>query len=126
MWLDKLDGRERVSDESVVDIISTNILGMLDKGESVFLTGMVEELRLSGLAEEIQQRISELKLGFGTDILNSAVTLQNLQQYDKVILVELRRQANLREIEKEIEIVRNMKKDVLGYIIIDAYKNIDN
>ena len=119
MWLDRLEGREIVSDESVVDIISANILGMLNKGESVFLTGMVEEPRLSGLAEEIQQRLSELKLGFGTDILYSAVTLKNLQQYDTVILVESRRKTKLREIKKEVELVRNMKKQMLGYIIIN-------
>lgn len=126
LWLDKLEGRELVSDELIVDIISANILGMLNKGESVYLTGMVEEPRLSGLAGEIQERLSDLKLGFGSDILHSVVTLQNLQHYDTVILVELRRHANLREIEKEIEIVRNMKKDVLGYIVMDAYKNIAN
>ncbi|WP_349666722.1 hypothetical protein [Lacrimispora sp.] len=126
LWLDRLEGRELVSDEIILDIISANILGMLNKGESVYLTGMVEEPRLSDLAREIQERLSDLKLGFGTDILHSVVALQNLQHYDTVILVELRRHANLREIEKEIEIVRNMKKDVLGYIVMDAYKNIDN
>lgn len=124
MWLDRLYGREIVSDELIVDIISANIRGILNKGDTVFLTGMVEERRLSDLAEKIQQRLSELKLGFGNDLLHSAVTLQDLQQYDAVILVELRRQTKLREIEKEIEIVRNMKKNVLGYIIMDP--NIQN
>lgn len=119
MWLDRLEGREIVSDESVVEIISANIIGMLNKGESVFLTGMVEETRLSDLAEKIQQRLSELKLGFGNDILRSAASLQNLQKYDTVILVESRRLTKIREIEKEIEIVRNMKKEVLGYIVMD-------
>jgi capsular polysaccharide biosynthesis protein len=122
VWLDKLEGGEIVSDESVVDIISANILGMINKGESVFLTGMVEETRLAGLAEKIQQRLSELKLGFGTDILHSAASLQSLQQYDTVILVETRRQTKLGKIEKEIEIVHNMKKDVLGYIVMDPNK----
>jgi hypothetical protein len=122
VWLDKLEGREIVSDESVVDVISANILGMINKGESVFLTGMVEETRLAGLAEKIQQRLSEIKLGFGTDILHSAASLKNLQQYDTIILVESRRQTKLRAIEKEIEIVRNMKKEVLGYIVMDPNK----
>lgn len=122
MWLDRLEGREVVSDNSVVDIISANIIGMLNKGESVFLTGMVEETRLADLAEKIQQRLSELKLGFGTDILRNAVSLQNLQKYNTVILVESRRQTKIREIEKEIEIVRNMKKEVLGYIVMDPNK----
>lgn len=122
LWLDRLEGREIVSNEAVVDLISANILGMLNKGESVFLTGMLDENQLSALAEDIQHRLSEFKLGFGVDILHSAVSLQNLQQYDTVILVESRRQTKLREIEKEIEIVRNMRKSVLGYIVMDPDK----
>lgn len=122
IWLDRLEGRKIISDETVVDIISANILGMINKGESVFLTGMVEEARLANLTEKLQQRLSEVKLVFGTDILYSAVSLQNLQQYDTVIFVESRRQTKLREIEKEIEVVRNMKKEILGYIVINPTK----
>lgn len=122
MWLDMLEGEVIISDETAVDIISANILGMIKRGESVFLTGMVDETRLAGLAEKIQQRLSELSLGFGTDIVHCAESLQNLQQYDTVILVESRVQAKLREVEKEIEIVRNMKKEVLGYIVMNPNK----
>jgi capsular polysaccharide biosynthesis protein len=124
LWLDRLEGRDIVSDESVVDIISANIIGMLNKGESVFLTGLVEETRLEDLADKIQQRLSELKIGFGTNILRSAVSLQNLQKFDTVILVESRRQTKIRDIEKEIEIVRNMKKEFLGYIVMDPKKRV--
>lgn len=119
MLLDRLEGREIISDETMVDIISANILGMINKGESVFLTGMVEEIHLTDLTEKLQKRLSEVKLGFGTDIPHSAVSLQNLQKYDTIILVESRRHTKLREIEREIEVVRNMKKEILGYIVIN-------
>ena len=122
IWLDRLEGREILSDETVVDIISANILGMINKGDSVFLTGMVEEVRLAELTEKLQQRLLEVKLGYETDILHSAVSLQNLQQYDTIILVELRRKTKLKVIEKEIEVVRNMKKEILGYIVMDPTK----
>ena len=121
-WLDRLEGREIISDETVVDIISANILGMINKGESVFLAGLVEENGLAGLTEKLQERLSEVNLGFGTDIVRNAESLQNLQQYDIVILVESRRQTKLREIEEEIEIVRNMKKELLGYIVTNPNK----
>lgn len=124
MWLDRLEGRESASDDSVCDIISANILGMLNKGNSVFLTGMVEEYYLSNLVEELQKRLPELKLGFGSDIIHCAATLQNLQQYDTIILVEARIQSKIREIEKEIETVRNMKRGILGYIVMDSCKTV--
>jgi capsular polysaccharide biosynthesis protein len=122
MWLDKLEGREIVSDDSVYDIITASLLGMLDIGESVFLTGLLMENRLAELNEKISEKSSELNVGFGTDLLHNAQTLQNLQHYDKVILVEVRGQSKIRDIVKEIETVHNMKKQVMGYIILNPDK----
>ena len=122
MWLDKLEERQIVSDESMYGIIAANILGMLNKGESVFLTGMVDDKRLACLADEIQRRVSEIKLGFGTDLLHRVQTLQKLRGYDTVILVEVREQSKIKDIEKEVETVHNMKKQVMGYIVMNPYK----
>lgn len=123
MWLDKLEGREEVSDDSVYDIITASLLGMLDIGESVFLTGLLKEKRLAELNEKISEKSSELKLGFGTDLLHNAQTLQNLQQYDKVILVGVRGESKIRDIVKEVETINNMKKQVMGYIILNPDKS---
>lgn len=119
IWLDKLEGREIIADELVYDIIAANILGMLEKNESVLLTGLVEENRLVEIAEKIINKSSQLKLGFGVDMLHNVQTIQKIQGYDKVILVEVRRQSKIRDIEKELEIVQNMKRQVLGYIMIN-------
>lgn len=119
-WLDMLEGKELIQDDLVCDLTATNIHGMLEKEQSIFLTGMVEETRLADLAGEIQQRLSELKIGFGADILHNAKSLQNLQMYDAVILVVVRRQSKMREIEKELETALNMNKKVLGYIVMDS------
>jgi len=119
IWLDRLEGREIVSDELMYDIIAANIMGMLNVGESVFLTGLVEEIRLGGLADKIHEKSSELKLGFGVNMLHNAHTLQKIQEFDKVILVEVRGQSKIRNIEKEVETVLNMKRQVLGYIVIN-------
>lgn len=118
LLLDRLEGRESVSDTFICDIISANITGLLNKEESVFLTGMVDEDYLAGLAGEIQKRISEIKLGFGSDILHCAESLYKIQQYDTVILVESLKQSKLRNVEKEVELARNMNKRMLGYITI--------
>lgn len=122
MWLDKLEGREIVSDDSVYDIITAGLLGMLDIGESVFLTGLLKENRLAELNEKISEKSSELNVGFGTDLLHNAQTLQNLQQYDKVILVGVRGESKIRDIVKEVETVNNMKKQVMGYIMLNPDK----
>jgi len=119
-WLDILEGKEMIPDDLVCDLTATNIYGMLEKEQSIFLTGMVEETRMADFAGEIQQRLSELKIDFGTDILHNAKSLQNLQLFDAVILVEVRGQSKMREIEKELETVLNMKKKVLGYIVMDS------
>lgn len=119
MWLDRLEGRDIVSDELTYDIIAANIMGMLNVGESLFLTGLIEEIRLVKLTDKIREKSSGLKLGFGVDMLHNALTLQKIQEYDKVILVEVRGQTKIGDIEKEVEIVLNMKRQVLGYIVMN-------
>lgn len=123
IWLDKLEGREIVSDESTYDIIAANILVMLNNRESVFLTGMVEGDYLAGLAGEIQQRLSDTKIGYGTDMLHNVQTLKSLREYDMVILVEVRQQSKIRDIEKEVETIQSIKKQVMGYIVLNPNKS---
>jgi len=79
----------------------------------------VEESVLEGLGLKLQEKLPDLKLGYGADMTRNVLTLQRIQKYDMVILVETRGKSKYREIEKEVEIILNLKKDVMGYIVLD-------
>lgn len=119
-WLDRLEGRENISDDLAYEMIAANINNLVDKGSSVFLTGAVKEDTLQDLVMKLKETLPEFKLGFGADMTREVSTLREISEYDTIILVESRAESRLRKIEKEVDTIINMKKNVIGYIILDS------
>jgi capsular polysaccharide biosynthesis protein len=121
-WLDRLEGREYIPDELAYELVAANVNNFVCEGESVFLTGIVGEENLEGLVMKLQEKLPEIKLGFGVDMTRTVSTLRRLPEYDMVILVESRGESRYRDIEREVDMIQDMKKDVIGYIILDSSK----
>lgn len=119
-WLDRLEGRENISDGLVCEMIAANIHNFADKGSSVFLTGTVKEEILQDLVIKLKEKLPELKLGFGADMTREVSTLREISEYDAIILVEARAESRYRKIEREVETILNMKKNIIGYIVLDS------
>ncbi|MDR1769717.1 MAG: hypothetical protein LBS02_03620 [Hungatella sp.] len=119
-WLDRLEGRENISDHLVCEMIAANINNFVDKGSSVFLTGTVKEETLQDLVIKLKEKLPEFKLGFGADVTREVSTLREISEYDSIILVEARAESRYRVIEREVETILNMKKNVIGYIVLDS------
>jgi hypothetical protein len=122
-WLDSLEGKENISDELVYDMIAVNIHNFIHEDKSIFLTGTVENEVLENLVIKLQKRLPELKLEFGADMTRNVLTLQRIPEYDEIILVETRRESRHKEIEREVETILNLKKDIVGYIMLDFSKS---
>jgi hypothetical protein len=121
-WLDRLEGKEKMPDELVYEMLATKIYNFTDTCNSVFFTGMVGEEVLETLVIKLQEKLPELKLGFGVDITRKVSALRKLSEYDIVVLVEMREKSMYRDIEKEIEMVFDMKKNIIGYIMFPLGK----
>ncbi len=119
-WLDRLEGRENMPDELVCEMIASNICNFTDKDKSVFLTGTVREETLNSLVIKLQEKLPELKLGYGENMTRNVSTLRRIPEYNAVILVETRGVSRYRDIEREVEMILDMKKDVIGYIVLDS------
>lgn len=122
-WLDCLEGKECISDESVYDMIAANIHNFNNLGQSVFVTGTIETDVLNDFVINLQRKMPDLVLGFGSNMNRNVTTLQKVHEYDQVVLLEKKNQSKLRDIEKEVETVLNMNKVIMGYIILDSDKN---
>ncbi|WP_394523257.1 hypothetical protein [Lacrimispora sp. JR3] len=120
-WLDSVEGKESVPDESIYDMIAANIHIYNNTGQSVFVTGTVEEEVLNNFVINLQRKLPDLVLGFGADMNKNVFTLQKVYEYDQVVLLEERKRSRLRAVEKEVETVLNMNKVILGYVILDAH-----
>lgn len=119
-WLDRLEGRENISEDLTYEMIAANINNFLDRGSSVFLTGAVKEDTLQDLVMKLKEKLPEFKLGFGADMTREVSTLREISEYDAIILVEARAESKLTKIEREVETIKNLKKNVLGYIVLDS------
>lgn len=119
-WLDRLEGREYIPDELAYEMVAANVNNFVCEGKSVFFTGIVGEENLESLVIKLQEKLPEIKLGFGVDMTRTVSTLRRLPEYDMVILVESRGESRYRDIEREVDIIQDMKKDVIGYIILDS------
>ncbi|MFT4104639.1 MAG: hypothetical protein QM657_02680 [Lacrimispora sp.] len=119
-WLEQLEGGEDLADELVYDIIATNISNFEDKGGAIFLTGTVKEVVLKELETQLKERLPQLILEIGSDITKNVSTLQKIPEYDKIILVEVRSKSKYKDIGKEVEIILNLKRNIMGYIVLDS------
>lgn len=117
-WLDRLEGKEYISDEAIYDMIAANIGNLAGKGTTILFTGTVRAVALSNLVMKLQDRLPELQLEFAADMTRNASTLRRIPEFDEIILVETRKKSQYTDIEKEIEMISNMKKDFMGYIVL--------
>lgn len=119
-WLDQLEGKKDVSSEFIYDMVAANISNFVDTGEAVFMTGTVSEDVLRKLEIQLKKRLPQLRIGVGSDMTKNVSTLQKLPEYNEVILVEARNKSRYRDIEKEIEMLLDFKKNILGYIVLNS------
>lgn len=117
-WLDRLERKEYISDETIYDMLAASLGNMADKGTSILFTGTAGDKALSNLVMKLQGRLPEFQLGFAADMTRNASTLRRIPEFDEIILVEIRKKSRYREIEKEIEMVSNMKRNFMGYIVL--------
>jgi capsular polysaccharide biosynthesis protein len=117
-WLDRLEGKEYISDEAIYDMLAANIGNLANKGTTILFTGTVGEGTLSNLVMKLRDRLPELQLDYAINMTKNASTLQRIPEFDEIILVETRKKSRYRDIEKEVEIVSNIKKEFMGYIVL--------
>ena len=88
---------------------------------SILITGSVDSEYLEkvcGLLSNECKDIKNLSFDYGKNIVMSAEAIKKLLTSTSVILVEQNQKSSLDIIEQEIEAVKEMKKDIIGYIII--------
>lgn len=117
-WLDRLEGKVTATDEAVLDKIAVNINNYNQEKQSVFITGTTNEKAVNDLVLALKERLPQLDIEAGLNMNVSVNTLKRIAGYDQIILVETRRHSRISQIEKEMEIIRNMKKEVLGYVVL--------
>lgn len=124
-WLAKVFGQNviNVSQEEVYQIIAANlsVLSSNEKGNPEYLlTGSVTEENLKSVKNQLNNlgSLKQINLTCGGNITTTALTIEKASKCDGIILVEKLNSSSMAEIEREIEALKNIGKDVLGVVLI--------
>ena len=114
-WLRKLEGRYS---ETGMELIATDIGLRLQKGDKVLLTGSANDEKRQALAEALAKngvQVTEAK-----DLRNNAHTLEALAATDAVVLVEQCGVSGYDAITRQMEVIADYKKQLLGCVVLDG------
>lgn len=117
-WLGRLEGKETVTDNEVYERIAANIGNFIQKNTKILLTGTIEDSVLRELQSKLQEKLPDISFTVGLDINKDTVTLKRLPEYDSIIVVEARGKSKYSRITKEIEALYDMKKSIMGCIVL--------
>lgn len=116
-WLARLEGKEYIPDDEVRNRIAANIRNFAKKDSKILLTGTVPDRILQELQSDLQAKLVDINFSVGYDLNKDTLTLEMLPEHDGIILVEVRGGSKYGQIEKEIEIIQEVKKPILGCIV---------
>lgn len=117
-WLDRLEGMNYMAEERVFEVMAVNVENYKEDSCRLMLTGTVAAAALQNIAGKLGPLLKGVELQVAPDMNESPATLKQLPECDGVILVEERGSSKMTGIEQEIEVIRNLKKKVIGCIVL--------
>ncbi|MCI8536093.1 MAG: hypothetical protein HFG68_11120 [Hungatella sp.] len=119
-WLDQMEGRAVNKDEShEYSLIAANICNYTEEAKSLLVVGSAKEENISRVASELTDRLSDMKVVFGGNLLNDEEGLKKLPECDGIVLVERCGESLYSAIELEIEKAHDLQKKVVGCVVFE-------
>ena len=120
-WLLKMENSySMVTLDEGSKLVITSIQSEVEENDSILLTGTES----SDLIEKLCQKLIECKSNYhfiyGSNILQSSETRENLITYKKVILIEQINVSQYAIIEEEMELIKSLGGEILGFVILQV------
>lgn len=117
-WIDRLGGKtDSLSEDERYELAAANLKNYAGSAKNLMVIGTVSTETLTMVAEKLAELCSDMTLAIGADLNKNAEAVRKLSEYEAVILVEQSEVSHYREIEKEIETVYNVKKEIVGVMV---------
>lgn len=119
-WIDNLFGySHKLSDNEVCQIIAANVRNyMIKDTRKILITGSANEASFKQVAEYLSETIKEVSFEVCPDLRSNPKALELLPEMNSVILIEEKGKTTTNDIEAELTIIQNMKKELVGAIMI--------
>ena len=100
-------------------LIAANICNYMEEAKSLLVVGSAKEENISRVASELTDRLSDMKVVFGGNLLNDEEGLKKLPECDGIVLVERCGESLYSAIELEIEKAHDLQKKVVGCVVFE-------
>ena len=104
------------NNENIYGRIAENINLLSEKGDKILVIGTIDSAMIENLCVKLCSMVKNAEIIYGGNINVDNEALSKLGNADSVIFVEKRNISKMNDIDKEVDIVNNCKKKVLGYI----------
>ncbi len=112
--MDKISGDDpRIAADKAVELTSANFKNLTKDMNRVLLTGTVDE----SIAKEAVKDM-DITCDIKTDFFNSPEILRTVSDYDGVVILEQRGVSEKKAVKREIELLKNGVRTIIGAIII--------
>ena len=99
-----------------MQIAVANILFYSMRTKEILVTGTIDENSLKSIADEIRKRIADCKIEYVPYINENAASYEKLNSYEHVVVVERILSSDYSGIDKELQLLADWKKNVVGII----------
>lgn len=118
-WLDKLEGVDVTTPETVrYEVIAANIRNYAKDAKSLLVTGTVDKEALDTVTGKLKDLLPGVQISCGEDMRVTAYTLEQISKHEGVVLVEKKGASSYTGVSQELETIKNVGKETVGYILI--------
>ena len=119
-WLNRLEGRVRQNDaDSESKLIAANIKNQSGSSKTIFIAGCADPESVTQVAAYLREHLPGIQIISGGNILQNADAILKLPECDSIVLVEQCGISSYQAIELEMEKIRDLKKELLGFVVFE-------
>ena len=119
--INRLEGREhKIGEAAEVELIAANICNYAGEAKRLLVTGSISGEKIMHVAKLLEEKLEEMNVISGDNMLQNAETIRLLPECDSVVLVEEANVSTYAMVERELEKVMDLQKKIVGCIVFEA------
>ncbi len=118
--LRKLEGRLSENTEAAGDLLAACVQQYCGEGKILLVSGDAEDALLTAQADFLRQKLPQMQVICAGGLLRDAAAVQQLNACDSVLLVEMCGQSHYARVDRELALVNDAGKPMIGFIVIEA------
>lgn len=117
-WLNKLEGRSTADPQKQAAWLATNIRNYCAKTEHLLVAGCANPEQLKAFTQALQEAMPGVQITCAACLLKNTAALEALTACDTVLLAEQCNVSRYSQINKQIELISDYNKELIGCILL--------